>query len=81
MVTSVMLAASAKSLCEFSVDARVSTYVNFINGILAQKVIGGELLPINTTALILAGTQMTAAWLIPVIVSGIGFAIVILRKL
>lgn len=27
-----------------------------------------------------AGAQMTAAWLIPVIVSGIGFAVVILRK-
>jgi len=42
--------------------------------------LGGELLPIDTTALLLAGTYSTAAWLIPVIVSGIGFAIVIARK-
>jgi len=43
-------------------------------------VVGGELLPLDTTALILAGTQMNAAWMIPVIVAGIGFAIVIARK-
>jgi len=43
-------------------------------------VVGGELLPIDTSALLLAGAQMNAAWMIPVIVSGIGFAIVIARK-
>ena len=42
--------------------------------------VGGELLPLDSTALILAGAQMNAAWMIPVIVSGIGFAIVIARK-
>jgi hypothetical protein len=30
--------------------------------------------------LLLAGTQMIAAWMIPVIVAGIGIAIVIARK-
>jgi len=43
-------------------------------------VVGGELLPIDTTALLLAGTQMNAAWMIPVIVSAIGIGIVIARK-
>jgi len=43
-------------------------------------VVGGELLPIDTTALLVAGTQTGAAWMIPVIVSGIGFAIVLARK-
>jgi len=42
--------------------------------------VGGSLIPIDTTSLLLAGTQMTAAWMIPVIVAGIGFAIVIARK-
>jgi len=42
--------------------------------------IGGTLLPIDSTSLILAGAQMTAAWMIPVIIAGIGFAIVIVRK-
>ena len=42
--------------------------------------IGGTILPIDTTALLLAGAKMTAAWMIPVIVASIGIGIVILRK-
>jgi len=42
--------------------------------------IGGTIIPIDTTSLLLVGAQMTAVWLIPVIVAGIGFAIVIARK-
>jgi len=42
--------------------------------------VGGEFIPIDATAIVLAGSQTTAAWMIPVIVSGIGFAVVIARK-
>jgi len=42
--------------------------------------VGGTLIPIDKTAVLLAGAQMTAYWMIPVIVAGIGFAIVIARK-
>jgi len=42
--------------------------------------VGGELIPLDTTSLILAGTQTTVSWLIPVTVSAIGIAIVIARK-
>jgi len=42
--------------------------------------VGGELIPLDTTMVLVAGTQTTAAWMIPVIVSGIGIAIVIARK-
>ena len=42
--------------------------------------VAGTLSPIDTTMVLVAGTQMTAAWMIPVIISGIGFAIVITRK-
>jgi len=42
--------------------------------------VGGKLIPLDTTMVLVAGTQITAAWMIPVIVSGIGFAIVIARK-
>jgi len=45
-----------------------------------DTLIGGTLLPIDSTSLILAGAQMTAAWMIPVIIAGIGIAIVIARK-
>ncbi len=42
--------------------------------------IGGDIVPLDTTMVLVAGAQYTAAWMIPVIVSGIGFAIVIARK-
>jgi len=42
--------------------------------------IGGEMINVDSTALILTGSQMTAAWMIPVIVSAIGIGIVIARK-
>jgi len=42
--------------------------------------VGGELIPLDTTALLLAGTYSTASWMIPVIVSSIGIGIVIARK-
>jgi len=42
--------------------------------------VGGEFIGVDSTALLLAGTQANASWMIPVIVSGIGFAIVIARK-
>jgi len=43
-------------------------------------IVGGELIPIDSTSLLLAGAQMNAAWMIPVIVSAIGIGIVIARK-
>jgi len=42
--------------------------------------VGGEIIRIDTTSVLVAGTQNTAAWMIPVIVSGIGIGIVIARK-
>jgi len=42
--------------------------------------VGGKIIPIEATSLILAGTQSTFSWLIPVTVSAIGIAIVIARK-
>jgi len=42
--------------------------------------VGGEMIPLDTTMVLVGGAQYTAAWMIPVIVAGIGFAIVIARK-
>jgi len=42
--------------------------------------VGGDLIPIDSTMVLAAGAQYTAAWMIPVLVSGIGIAIVIARK-
>jgi len=45
-----------------------------------EPLVGGEFIEVDSTALLLAGAQMNAAWMIPVIVSGIGIAIVIAIK-
>ena len=45
-----------------------------------ERLVGGTLIPIDTTSLLLAGTQMTTSWLIPVIVAGAGIGIVIARR-
>jgi len=46
-----------------------------------QILIGGTMIPIDSTALLLGGIQMNVAWMIPVIVSASGIGIVIARKL
>ena len=53
---------------------------NPIEPIASICLVGGTLVPIDSTALLLVGAQMTAAWMIPVIIAGIGIAIVIARK-
>ncbi len=42
--------------------------------------VGGDIVPLDSTMILAAGAQYTAAWMIPVIVSGIGIAVVIARK-
>jgi len=42
--------------------------------------VGGEFIPLDSTMVLTAGAQYTAAWMIPVIVSAIGIAIVVARK-
>jgi len=45
-----------------------------------RMAVGGELIPLDTTSLLLTGAQMNAAWMIPIIVSAIGIGIVLARK-
>jgi len=45
-----------------------------------RMAVGGIFEGVDTTMVLVAGAQYNAAWMIPVIVSGIGFAIVIARK-
>jgi len=47
---------------------------------LMCSAVGGEFIGIETTSVLAAGAQYTAAWMIPVIVSAIGIGIVIARK-
>ena len=57
-----------------------SSFAFFLTGHDPSPAVGGEFIGVDSTALLLTGAQMNAAWMIPVIVSGIGFAIVIARK-
>jgi len=74
-----------KNFCEtsrfFSDEARDQCFQNYMD-CSAQfcRAVGGEFIGIETTSVLAAGAQYTAAWMIPVIVSGIGIAIVITRK-
>jgi len=52
-----------------------------IQGIVSnQCAIGGEIISIDTTALLLAGVQTNLAWIIPLALSGIGIGMVLVRK-
>ena len=42
--------------------------------------VGGELIPLDSTVLLLAGAQMTASWIVPVLVAGAGIGLVLLRR-
>ena len=42
--------------------------------------VGGEMIPVDSTVLLLAGAQMNAVWLIPAIVAAVGIGIVLARK-
>jgi hypothetical protein len=42
--------------------------------------VGGEFIGVDSTSLVLAGTQLTFSWMIPITVSAVGIAIVVARK-
>jgi len=42
--------------------------------------IGGEMIPVDTTALLVAGAQTNALWLIPIIGTAVGLGVVLAKK-
>ncbi len=48
-----------------------------VNGCQA---IGGEIIPIETTSLLLAGAQTNALWIFPVLLAGAGIALVLVKR-
>lgn len=51
-----------------------------VNPDVIQPPVGGEYLPINTTALLLAGVQTNLAWLLPVILSIVGIGLFVVSR-
>ncbi len=47
---------------------------------MCRSAVGGGMIQMETTSVLAAGAQYTAAWMIPVLVSAIGIGIVIARK-
>jgi len=47
---------------------------------MPPSAVGGDFIPLDSTMILVAGAQYTAAWMIPVLVSSIGIGIVIARK-
>ncbi len=45
-----------------------------------EIVVGGEFSPIDSTALVLAGLQTSAIWMIPVVLSGIGIGLFVVSR-
>ena len=53
---------------------------NFVTTCEPNCPVGGEFLGVDSTALLVTGAQMNAAWLIPILVSAIGIGIVLAKK-
>jgi len=49
------------------------------NALIVSSLVGGELIPIETTSLILAGAQ-SFSWMIPVVLSGIGIGLLVVSR-
>jgi len=66
---------------DVTVWSLTETEITCISGICPSVVfVGGEFIGVDSTSLLVAGAQTNAAWMIPVLISAIGIAIVIARK-
>lgn len=45
-----------------------------------ECLVGGEFVPIDSSALLLAGAQNIASWMIPIVVAGVGIGLVLVRR-
>jgi len=66
--------------CESGAEKCISVWQSCLDTKMCRSAVGGEFIGIETTSVLAAGAQYTAAWMIPVIVSAIGIGIVIARK-
>jgi len=66
---------------EISFDEGTELFEVIVDSIsFDRNAVGGNIIPLDSTMVLAAGAQYTAAWMIPAIVSAIGIAIVIARK-
>jgi len=74
----VLVAAGAHSLTinQFPTSTTGAAYFQIIQH-QPVSAVGGDLIPLDSTMVLVAGAQYTAAWMIPVIVSAAGFGLVL----
>ncbi len=67
---------------QFGPNCRIGLSQNLYGDILiaTPPLVGGELLPIDSTALMLAGLQTSAIWLAPVVISVVGIGLVLVKR-
>jgi len=56
-------------------------YNGFLDDLMCRSAVGGDMIQMETTSILAAGAQYTAAWMIPVLVAAAGIGIVIARKI
>ncbi len=47
---------------------------------VVDSAVGGNYIPINTSALLLAGVQSISMWMIPVVIAGIGIGVFVIKR-
>jgi hypothetical protein len=73
------------SFGEWGVDTRVASYTVFIDDAIAnaenaKTPVGGTMIPIDQSALLLAGVQSISMWMIPVVLAGIGVGVFVIKR-
>jgi len=54
---------------------------NSIPGDLIPQIpVGGTMIPLDTTALLLAGVQSISMWMIPVVIAGVGIGVFVIKR-
>ena len=64
--------------CPGAITSISSVTCAFVNS--PKVAVGGEMFPVDTTALLLAATYSTASWMIPLMIAAVGFGILITHQ-
>jgi len=67
-------------LCTIDHCDGLGSCVNLAPNPVCEQQVGGVQLPLDNTSLLLAGAQMNAAWMIPVLLSGIGIGLFVVSR-
>jgi len=57
-----------------------SVWILFLNEIMIDVPVGGISIPIDQSALLLAGASSVSMWMIPVVIAGIGIGVFVIKR-